>query len=434
MPDRETPDPSDAALSRRTLLRRAALAAGGALALTAPAAASLPKAAAPAPTVTPDADASKNIDDVVKGFDKITGALTLYRKKNDLYAEITPDQLDKSFLLQATRETGTAGIGGIAGDPLADIVFRFQKTDDQIFLIEPNTTFRAAPHSPEEVSLRRSFADGYLAAFKIEATRPDPKRARAIDALKDPKAKQEALDKAAIGYLIHVPTLFLADIPDFAQGIAGYTIDAEKTHLKSVRNFPGNLVVTTRYVFTGRPAPLSFFGMTFTPDASTLPDPRGFAEEVAYNLFPPFGPTDYRPRFYDERIGYFTEDYQTFDEDVSPDDARRMILRWHLVKKDPTAPLSEPIKPITFWVDNATPLRYRDAVREGVLLWDAAFEPLGFRNAVRCEVMPDDADWDPRRHEPQRRPLDLLSRCGLRRRSVPPQPAHRRDPQRRHHD
>ena len=61
--------------------------------------------------------------------------------------------------------------------------------------------------------------------------------------IKDPKAKQDALDKAAIGYLVHVPTLFLTDVPDFTQGIAGYTIDADKTYLKSVKNFPGNLVV-----------------------------------------------------------------------------------------------------------------------------------------------------------------------------------------------
>ena len=134
--------------------------------------------------------------------------------------------------------------------------------------------------------------------------------------------------------------------------------------------------------------------MTFAPDTSTLPDERGFAEAVAYNLFPLMD-TGYQPRFYDERIGYFTEDYQTFDDDVAPDNARRMILRWHLVKKDPKAAVSEPVKPITFWVDNATPLRYRDAVKEGVLYWNAAFEPLGFKNAVHCEIMPDSADWDP---------------------------------------
>ena len=392
----ETPDPA-APLSRRALLRRAALAAGGTLTLTPYAhAASHSHPATPPAGPTPAASTDempKNIDDVVKGFDKVDGALTLFRKKNDLYAEIKPEQLDKPYLLQATRETGTASVGGTQGDPLTDILFRFQKTDDQIFLVEPNVTFRADPKSPEATSLKRSFTEGYLSAFKIEAIRPDPKQAKTIDALKDPKAKQEALEKAAVGYLIHVPTLFMADIPDFTQGMRGYTIDADRTYLKSVRNFPGNLVVNTVYGFSGRPQGMSFFGITFAPDTSTLPDDRGFAEEIAYNLFP-LTDTGYQPRFYDDRIGYFTEDYQTFDEDIAPDNARRMIQRWHLVKKDPKAAVSEPVKPITFWVDNGTPLRYRDAIKEGVLYWNAAFEPLGFQNAVRCEIMPDDADWD----------------------------------------
>ena len=168
--------------------------------------------------------------------------------------------MDKPYLLQATRETGTAGIGGTPGDPLTDIVFKFQKADNQIFLVEPNITFRADPKSPEAASLKRSFTDGYLSAFKIEAIRPDPKQAKAIAALKDAKAKQDALEKAAVGYLIHIPSLFMTDVPDFTQGMRGYTIDAEQTYLKSVKNFPSNLVVNTLYGFTGRPEGMSFFG------------------------------------------------------------------------------------------------------------------------------------------------------------------------------
>ena len=388
-------------LSRRSLLRRAALAAGGVagLALAPQGAEAAGKAAHPAstpaaPPAATDDLASKNIDDVVKGFDKQEGVLTLYVKKNDVYAEVKPEQLDKPFLLQATRATGTAGIGGVAGDPLADILFRFQKANDQISLVEPNITFRANPKSPEAVSLQRSFTEGNLAAFKIEAIRPDPKKAKDIAAIKDPKAKLDALQNAATGYLIHIPTLFMTDVPDFTQGLRGYSIDAGNTYLKSVKNFPGNLVVETQYAFSGRPAGMNFMGISLGADSSTLADPRSIVESVAYNLFP-LTDTGYQPRFYDERIGYFTEDYQTFDEDVAPDNARRMIQRWHLVKKDPKAAVSEPVKPIKFWLDNATPTRYRDAIREGVLYWNAAFEPLGFKNAVQCEIMPDDANWDP---------------------------------------
>ncbi len=385
-------------LSRRALLRSAALAAGGAAAFGLAPAVQAAKSAKAVPAVTPtppvpDDITGKNIDDIVKGYDKIPGVVTLYRKVNDLYAELTPAQLDTPFLLQATRETGTAGLGGVAGDPLADIVFKFHQENSQITLVEPNITFRAAPLSPEAASLRRSFADSNLAAFKVEAYRTTPDQAKTVAAIKDPAPRLAALQKAATGILIHIPTLFSTDIPDFTQGISGYSINADQTYLESVKNFPGNLVVRTSYSFTGRPQGISFFGFTFAPDTSTLPDERGFVEEVSYNLFP-LADTGYKPRLYDDRIGYFTEDYETFDDDTSPDNVRRMIQRWHLVKKDPKAAMSAPVTPISFWVDNATPLRYRDAVREAVLYWNAAFEPLGYKDAMVCQVMPDDADWD----------------------------------------
>jgi hypothetical protein len=392
---------SDTPLSRRMLLRRAALAAGSAATLgltpSLAHAAKTPVAAVKKPDVPPappDDISGKNIDDIVKGFDKLTGVITLYRRENDLYAELTPSQLDTPFLLQATRETGTSGTGGIAGDPLADLLFKFHQENNQIVLVEPNLTFRAAPKTPEAISLERSFAPSNLATYQIEAIRPAADQAKAITAMTDPVAKMAALRKAAIGYLIHIPSLFQSDVPNFLGGMSGYNINAQDTYLQSVKNFSGNLVVNTSYAFSGRPMGASLFGLSVQPASSDLADSRGFVEKIAYNLFP-LTETDYKPRFYDDRIGYFTQDYETFNDDVSPDNIRRMILRWHLVKKDPTAAISEPVTPILFWIDNATPERYRDAIQAGVLSWNPAFEAVGYKNAVQCQIMPDDADWDP---------------------------------------
>jgi hypothetical protein len=387
--------------SRRALLRSAALAAGGAATLgLAPGAlasrkTTTPTAVVPVPA-SPDDITQKKIDDIIKGFTKLSGVLTLYRQQDNLYVELTPEQLDKPYLLQATRETGTAGSGGIAGDPLADILFQFHANseNDQIYLIEPNLTYRANPASHEEISLERSFAESYLASYPIAAYRPPPDQEKTIAAITDVEARRSALQKAAIGYLIHIPTFFTADIPNFAANISGYSIDQSQTYLKSIKDFPNNLVVRTSYAFTGSPASAGFFGLIPQPDAGSLADPRDFAEEVDYNIFPLID-TGYQPRFYDDRIGYFTQDYETFNEDTSPSNIRRMILRWNLKKKDPGAILSDPVTPIVFWIDNATPDRYRNALRDGVLTWNAAFEPLGFQNAVQCEIMPDDTSWDP---------------------------------------
>jgi hypothetical protein len=74
---------------------------------------------------------------------------------------------------------------------------------------------------------------------------------------------------------------------------------------------------------------------------------------------------------------------------------RDQISRWNLVKKDPTAAISEPVEPIVFWIENTTPVEYRNTIMEAGLKWNAAFEKAGFKNAVQMKIMPDDATWDP---------------------------------------
>ena len=71
-----------------------------------------------------------------------------------------------------------------------------------------------------------------------------------------------------------------------------------------------------------------------------------------------------------------------------------VIHRWRLEKKDPTADLSEPVEPITWWIENTTPYEFRDYIKTGVEKWNLAFEKIGFKNAVVVKIQPDDADWD----------------------------------------
>ena len=71
-----------------------------------------------------------------------------------------------------------------------------------------------------------------------------------------------------------------------------------------------------------------------------------------------------------------------------------MIHRWNLEKKDPTKKISDPVKPITWWIENTTPYEFRDIIKEGVESWNLAFESAGFSNAIKVKVQPDTADWD----------------------------------------
>ena len=245
-------------------------------------------------------------------------------------------------------------------------------------LVTPNINFRANEKTPIARALKRSFADGILESFRIEAKQADRK-----------------------SVLINLSEFFRGDIAQISQHLAGsplaalfggggggsYGMDRDKTYVASVKNFPENMVVETQYHFVGGGRMALLGG-----DAGQA-DPRSLPLRVNYTLFP-INDRPYRPRLADARIGYFQTEFQSFDDDSKDDPMVRYIYRWNLEKADPKAALSAPKKPIVFWLDNAIPTQYRDAVKEGLLAWNPAFEKIGIKDAIVVKQMPDDADWD----------------------------------------
>lgn len=321
----------------------------------------------------------KTIDDIVKGYEKLPGVFTIYKKKEagreTIYAEIREDQLGKLMLLETTASTGNAA-GIVAGDPIDDLLFKFDRLDDKLLLVTPNINFRADEKSPINRAIKRSFADGILESFKIEGKQPDRK-----------------------SLLINVSDFFRSDIAQISKALSGggplaallgggggvaYGMDREKTYVAAIKNFPENLVVETQYHFIG--------GGRGLPDPGQA-DPRSLPLRINYTLFPLID-HGFKPRPFDPRVGYFENQYQSFDDDSKDDTNVHYITRWNLEKADPAAKMSPPKKPIVFWLDNAIPTEYRDAVREGLLAWNPAFEKLGIKDAIVVKQMPDDADWD----------------------------------------
>ena len=80
----------------------------------------------------------------------------------------------------------------------------------------------------------------------------------------------------------------------------------------------------------------------------------------------------------DPRVGLFTSTVLDFSDDLQLSPRQRYVNRWRLEKKDPAAAMSEPVKPITFWIDRNVPLAYRETVRAAILEWNKAFEKIGF--------------------------------------------------------
>ncbi len=311
----------------------------------------------------------KTIDDIVKGYEKLPGYFTIYRKKENgretIYAEIKEDQLGKLMLLETTAGTGIGNLNiVVAGEPIDDLLFKLDRQDDKLLLITPNINFRADEKSPISRALKRSFADGILESFKIEARHPGRKTV-----------------------LINISDFFRGDIGQIGKRLSssGYNMDREKTYVAAIKSFPENLEVETQYHFMGS-------GRAFGGDPGQA-DPRSLPIRINYTLFPLFD-HGFKPRTSDQRVGYFTTEFQSFDDDSKDDTNVRYITRWNLEKADPKAAMSAPKKPIVFWLDNAIPTEYRDAVREGLVAWNVAFEKIGIKNAIEVRQMPDNADWD----------------------------------------
>jgi len=309
----------------------------------------------------------KAFDEVVKDFETLSGLFNLYRKEGKVYLEIGPEQLDKMFLYISTLESGIGEFGILAGVPMEDFVFVLHKIDNNIQFIKRNLSFRANPKDPVNRAVQRCFADAILASVKIESE-PHPERK---------------------SYLIDLAPIFLTDIEGITTYLdtvlqAGYNLDQEKSFFGKLQTFPKNIEIVTS---------CSFASHKYKPTA-TIIDPRSLNLNFHFSLSE-LPENNYRPRLEDDRIGYFTTIFKEFSDDSRKTPYVRYVNRWHLEKKDPKAKLSLAKEPIVFWIENTIPLEYRDAVKEGILEWNKAFEQTGFKDAIEVRIQPDNSDWDP---------------------------------------
>jgi hypothetical protein len=335
-----------------------------------------------APTIAPtqqlaktdeDEEKLKPFDETVKGFERLTGLFTLYRNssKGKLYLEVQPSQLEVNYLCTITMESGIGTNGIYSGMPIADFPFAFKRVNKRLQFVIPNVYFRTNPNDPLGRSVKRGFSDSVLHALTIKSIHPQRK-----------------------SLLIDLEPLLLKDFPGLVPFLnvvldSPYSLDDSKSYFGTAKTFPKNVELESIYSFNGSG------GKEFPAFVSTLPDSRTFSLNIRYSFSQLPVNNGYRPRLADDRIGYFITAYQNFSDDSPRTPFVRYINRWHLEKQDLQAPLSPPKQPIVFWIENTVPKEYQEAVREGVLMWNQAFEQAGFREAIVVKQMPDKADWDP---------------------------------------
>jgi hypothetical protein len=331
-----------------------------------------PEAAPPA-GAKPDAAKpgdDKPFDEVVKDMTVTKGLFTFYRRADDnkVLLEIMPDQLEKTFLFSGTLDQAIGERGFYGAQQIGEFPFMFHPVGKTVQLVMRNSAFTAPDGSPAARAIARSFPNSILGAAKFQS-KPHPERK---------------------SVLIDVSELLIKDLPGFAPGLSNayqptnYSFDKEKSAIRDVKDFTENCrIELTLHYQTDNARTFSI----------TLPDARSVPLAVEYEISA-LKQGGYKPREADDRVGHFITIHQDFASDRPATPYVRYITRWNLEKTDPSAALSPPKEPIVFWLENTIPVEYRDAIKEGTLMWNKAFERIGFKDAVVVKQQPDNADWD----------------------------------------
>lgn len=329
---------------------------------------------------------------LIRDARRVEGPLTFWHKEDKVWIELTPEQLGKPFLLSPKISNGI-GEGWVLGGLMVfdqvngyggPQVVEFVRVHNTIRLQARNTLVFAQPGSPEARALEASYSNSLLGAAPV-ASGPHP-------------------DRKSV--LVEANALFLNDLLGIGNRLqrslrAGYGLERGNTVFTGVRGNAEASILEVQAHFVGggtqqqQQAGLlgALLGAMPPGGPRFVPDARSMLIGLHYSLAPlPAQPMPVRVA--DPRLGLFTTNRLDFSDDLQRSPRQRLVTRWRLEKKDPAAELSEPVKPIVFWIDRNVPHAYRETVRSGILEWNKAFERIGFRNAIQVEQQPDDANWD----------------------------------------
>ncbi len=300
-------------------------------------------------------------------FSKVTedsksyeGFFKLYQKKENLYCEIQPSQLDKPFLCMISVARGLGQGFLLSGMTLEEWMLVWRRVGDKVHLVRKNVRFRAEKGTPIAEAVDLGHNDSVLFSLKIESIHPQRK-----------------------SVLVNISPVFISDLPPLARRIASDArFDKARSTWGAVKAFPKNVELKVNAVYSSQ------------TNMSTIPDSRGIQLTLHYSLAG-LPENNYRPRLADDRLGHFMTAVKDYSSKTSDAPFIRYVNRWHLEKADKETKLSPPKEPIIFYIEKTVPHRYRPYVRQGILEWNKAFEKIGFADAIEARIQQDHEDWDP---------------------------------------
>ena len=317
----------------------------------------------------------KKYDDVITKEAKTSvGVFTVHRIDDKVYFEIPKDGFDRLLLWQAEVVKGPSGVSW-GGKSLGHRVVRFDRRGNKVYLwlvsFDKRADGAAIKNAVEAASM-----NSIIYSFNVEA---------------------EGKDRSTV---IHATPLFMSDVSDFSVKGAvggGASIDDSRSYLEDIKAFPTNIEVRSLLTFRGGGGGFSLKGKGPVAPAPDAGGGKSFTALVHHSLVAlPAQPM--MGRYFDPRVGYFTQSFEDYASPKTWMTKRQYIARFRLEKKDPKAEVSEPVKPIVFYVSREVPEKWRPYLKQGIEDWKPAFEAAGFKNAIIAKDAPtraEDPNWDP---------------------------------------
>jgi hypothetical protein len=298
------------------------------------------------------------------------GFFSVHRIGTKWYFELAPDVLGKDMIWYAEFAEAPYGVA-VNPKELGRRIVRWERVGDRIEVRDMTGSLR----------LRPAFA---VASSQAE---PDPEDL-AIESVAFPSILYSfpvAAEDEAGAAVIDVSAFFAGNILDFDvtpvlknSGYMAAAPDPLRSRIERIGAFPKNILVHALLTFPITGGPSSAASIVVAHSLVLLPEKPML------------------PREYDPRVGYFTTDFGVVDADDEPGIVtQRFISRFRLEKAQPEAEVSDPVRPIVFYLPPEIPQKWRPYVRQGIEDWQPAFEAAGFSNAIVAEDAPDDDSWDP---------------------------------------
>ncbi len=310
------------------------------------------------------------IEEKTKDMKKQEGFLNFYWEETTgkIWLEINKPDTEILYQQSLPAGLGSNDIGldrGLLGETK---IIKFVRTGRKILMAVPNYAYRAITKDVNEKrAVEQSFAQSVLWGFTVEAESNTHALVDATDFI--------LRDAMRVGNRIR----------QSQQGVFTFDKTRSAIYLERTKNFPLNTEIEATITLTNADGAVGNFVQSVTPAAEAI-------TLRMHHSFVQLPDNDYQPRVFDARSSFINTSYFDYSTQVSEPVEKNFIIRHRLKKKDPNVAMSEPVKPIIYYLDNGTPEPIRSALLEGAGWWNQAFEAAGYTNAFQVKLLPDTAD------------------------------------------